>query len=345
MVGAAVSHPSKWIVASSAVTFGRFADGPVRRLEEAGCEVRLNPYGRPLTKGEMVEFAGDASAIILGNDPLPASVIKRLRKLRIIARYGVGFDGVDLAEARARNIQVTYAPATNREETADFTMGLILDLERHISQMIISTRSGGWDKIAGTSLYGKTIGIVGVGQIGSAVARRAMGFGMDILGYDIVQRNEPTLYGVIYTTLNDLLRRSDVVTIHTPLNDGTRNLIGARELRLMKDSAILINTARAGIVRHDALDKALLEGRLKGFATDVFDREPPVHRPYYDYENVLVTPHVAGNTYESSERMGNVVVDNILAVKDGVEPPDPVTSHLLYESAVSMGLDAGGMIP
>lgn len=133
----------------------------------------------------------------------------------------MGFDGVDLAEARARNIQVTYAPATNREETADFTMGLILDLERHISQMIISTRSGGWDKIAGTSLYGKTIGIVGVGQIGSAVARRAMGFGMDILGYDIVQRNEPTLYGVIYTTLNDLLRRSDVVTIHTPLNDGT----------------------------------------------------------------------------------------------------------------------------
>ena len=153
MVGAIVSRTSKWVVASSAVTFGRFAEGPVRRLEEAGCEVRLNPYGRPLTKGEMVEFAGDARAIILGNDPLPASVIKRLRKLRIIARYGVGFDGVDLAEARARNIQVTYAPATNREETADFTMGLILDLERHISQMIISTRSGGWDKIAGTSLY------------------------------------------------------------------------------------------------------------------------------------------------------------------------------------------------
>lgn len=264
--------------------------------------------------------------------------------MRIIARYGVGFDGVDLAEARARNIQVTYAPATNREETADFTMGLILDLERHISQMIISTRSGGWDKIAGTSLYGKTIGIVGVGQIGSAVARRAMGFGMDILGYDIVQRNEPTIYGVIYTTLNDLLRRSDVVTIHTPLNDGTRNLIGARELRMMKDSAILINTARAGIVRHDALNKALLEGRLRGFATDVFDREPPIHQPYYDYENVLVTPHVAGNTYESSERMGNVVVDNILAVKDGVEPPDPVTSQLLYESAVSMGLNTGDML-
>jgi len=286
----------------------------------------------------MIEFAGDAHALILGNDSLPASVIKRLRKIRVIARYGVGFDGVDLAEAKSRGILVTYAPATNREETADFTFGLILDLERHISQMIIDTRSGGWTKIAGTSLYGKTIGIVGVGQIGMAVSRRAMGFGMDILGYDIAQRTEPTIYGVIYTTLNDLLRRSDVVTLHTPLNDSTRNLIGARELRLMKNTAVLINTARSGIIRHDALDKALLSGQLTGFATDVFDEEPPKHQPYYDYENVLVTPHVAGNTLESSERMGNVVVDNVLAVKDGVEPPDPVTSQHLYESTMSFGI-------
>ncbi len=331
---------SNWVVCSTAVTFGRGSDEPIERLKAAGCEVRLNPYGRPLTKTEMLDFAGDANAIILGNDDLPASVIRRLKKLKIIARYGVGFDGVDVAEARDLGIEVTYAPASNREETADFTFGLILDLERHISQMVIDTRSGGWTKLTGTSLYGKTIGIIGVGQIGCAVARRAMGFGMDILGYDIVQRNEATVYGVVYTTLNDLLRRSDIITIHLPLDESTKNLIGARELRLVKPGAILINTARAGIVRHGALDSALQSGRLAGFAIDVFSKEPPEHQPYYDYDNVLVTPHVAGNTYESSRRMGNIVVDNILAVKSGVEPPDPITPQHLYESMMVMGQSA-----
>lgn len=332
---------SKWVVVSTAVTFGRSATQPVRRLEDAGCEVRLNPYGRPLDKEEMLDFARDADAIVLGNDQLPASIIKRLKKLKVIARYGVGFDGVDLAEARDQGIVVTYAPATNREETADFTFGLILDLERHISRMVMDTRAGGWQKYTGTSLYGKTIGIIGVGQIGTAVARRALGFGMDILGYDIVQRNEAAVYGVVYTTLNDLLRRSDIITIHLPLDESTRNLIGARELRLIKPGSILINTARAGIVRHGALDKTLREGRLAGFAIDVFSKEPPDHQPYYDYDNVLVTPHVAGNTYESSQRMGNVVVDNILSVKDGVEPPDPVTPQHLYESMLAMGRSMG----
>lgn len=326
---------SKWIVCATAVTFGRSKE-PIERLEAAGCEVRLNPYGRPLHKDEMLEFAGDADALILGNDDLPASVIRKLKKLKVIARYGVGFDGVDIAEARDLDIEVTYAPAANREETADFTFGLILDLERHISQMVIDTRAGKWNKITGTSLYGKTIGIIGVGQIGTAVARRAMGFGMDILGYDIEQRNEPTVYGVVYTTLNDLLRRSDIITIHLPLDDSTRNLIGARELRFVKPGAILINTARAGIVCHGALDHALKTGRLAGFAIDVFGQEPPEHQPYYDYDNVLVTPHVAGNTTEASRRMGNIVVDNILAVKDGADPPDPVTPQHLYESMISM---------
>ena len=332
---------ASWTVAASAVTFGRFAKEPLARLEQAGCSVRLNPYGRPLSRDEMVGFAGDADALILGNDNLPAATIKRLRKLKIIARYGVGFDGVDLAEARSRGILVTYTPATNREETADFTMGLVLDLARHISRMVASTKAGGWDKLVGSSLYGKTIGIIGVGQIGTAVARRAMGFGMDILGYDIEQRTEPTIYGLIYTTLNDLLRRADIVTLHVPLTAATRNMIGAKELRLMKPAALLINTARGGIIRHDALDKALAFGQLGAFASDVFEEEPPKHRPYFDYDNVLITPHVAGSTVESGKRMGSVVVDNILAAKDGIEPPDLVTPQTLYASLLDSVMQHG----
>ncbi len=164
---------------------------------------------------------------------------------------------------------------------------------------------------------------------------------MDVLGYDVDQRTEPTVYGCIYTTLNDLLRRSDVITLHLPLNDSTRNLIGARELRMMKPTCILVNTARGGIIRHDALNNALLRGSIAAYATDVFETEPPKHQEYFDYDNVLVTPHVAGATWESSKRMGNVVVDNILAVMDGNEPPDLVTPQHLYESMLSIGGQMG----
>lgn len=335
---------AKWVVCASAVTFGHVSQAPIERLREAGCEVRLNPLGRPLNKGEMTEFAKDADALILGNDQLSGPVIKQLKKLKIIARYGVGFDGVDLAEAKARGILVTYAPAANREETADFTFGLILDLARHITNMAITTRGGGFEKRAGVSLYGKTIGILGVGQVGTAVARRAVGFGMDVLGYDIDQRTEPTVYGCIYTTLNDLLRRSDIISLHLPLNDSTCYLIGARELCMMKASCILVNTARGGIIRHDALNKALLNGEIAAYATDVFETEPPTHQSYFDYENVLVTPHVAGSTWESSERMGNVVADNVLAAMRGDTPPDLVTPQHLYESMMSMGVPANPIL-
>ena len=233
-------------------------------------------------------------------------------------------------------IQVSAAPASNREETADFTMGLIIDLARHISLMSNDLKAGVWEKRAGISLYGKTIGIIGVGQVGTAVARRAMGFGMDVLGYDIDQRSEPTVYGLVYTTLNDLLRRSDIVTLHLPLNSGSRNMIGARELRLLKPGAMLINTARSSVIREEALEKALLSGQLGGYATDVYDEEPPRARSYFSLDNVLVTPHVAGSTAESADRMGDIVVDNILAAMDGLEPPDLVTPQNLF--ADSLGL-------
>ena len=152
-----------------------------------------------------------------------------------------------------------------------------------------------------------------------------MGFGMDILGNDIRQSTEATKLGLIYTSLNDLLRRSDIVTIHTPLTSATKNLIGAKELRMMKPDAILVNTARDGIVRHSALEKTLLAGQIYGYAADVHEGEPPRHSPIYDLPNVLVTPHAGSATYESNLRMGMAVADNIIAFKDGVVPPHVVT--------------------
>lgn len=314
-----------FVVASCAATFGIFDTGAVERLEAAGCTVRVNPYGRPLSADEIVEHAHDSDAIVLGNDYLDAATMDRLPRLRLVARHGAGFDGIDFAAAVRRGITITNTPGANREETADLTFALILDLARMITQTVTQLKSGMWNKIPGRSLYGKTIGIIGVGAIGMAVAARAMGFGMDILGYDIVQRPEASRYGLLYTSLEELLEKSDVVTIHAPLTSATRNMLGAREFRRMKEGALLVNTARAGIVRESALERALLSGSLGGYAVDVYEREPPTLPKVYEMPNVLTTPHIGSATLEANRRMGDVVADNIIAFKDGKEPPNRVT--------------------
>lgn len=313
------------VVASCAVTFGIFNKVPVERLEDAGCEVRLNPYGRPLTPVEIVEHAKDADVIILGNDRLDSATIGKLPNLKLVVRHGAGLDNIDFSEFDKREIAVANTPGANKEETADLTFALILDLARMMTQSINQLKGGVWNKIPGRSLYGKTIGIIGVGAIGMAVASRAMGFGMDILGNDIVQRDEAARYGLLYTSLNELLSASDVVTIHVPLTSATKNLIGARELKRMKPGAFLINTARAGVVREAALEKALMSGHLGGYAVDVYAKEPPNPTPYMSLPNVLTTPHIGSSTMEANLRMGDMAVDNILAFMNGAVLPNKVT--------------------
>lgn len=313
------------VVASCAVTFGIFNKVPVERLEDAGCEVRLNPYGRPLTPAEIVEHAKDADVIILGNDRLDSAAIGKLPNLKLVVRHGAGLDNIDFSELGKRDITVANTPGANKEETADLTFALILDLARMVTQSINQLKGGVWNKIPGRTLYGKTIGIIGVGAIGMAVASRAMGFGMDILGNDIVQRDEAARFGLLYTSLNELLSASDVVTIHAPLTSATKNLIGARELKRMKPGALLINTARAGVVREAALEKALMSGHLGGYAVDVYAKEPPDPTSYMSLPNVLTTPHIGSSTMEANLRMGDMAVDNILAFMNGAVLPNKVT--------------------
>lgn len=313
------------VVASCAVTFGIFNKVPVERLEDAGCEVRLNPYGRPLTPAEIVEHAKDADVIILGNDRLDSATIGKLPNLKLVVRHGAGLDNIDFSELGKRDITVANTPGANKEETADLTFALTLDLARMVTQSINQLKGGVWNKIPGRTLYGKTIGIIGVGAIGMAVASRAMGFGMDILGNDIVQRDEAARFGLLYTSLNELLSASDVVTIHAPLTSATKNLIGARELKRMKPGALLINTARAGVVREAALEKALMSGHLGGYAVDVYAKEPPDPTSYMSLPNVLTTPHIGSSTMEANLRMGDMAVDNILAFMNGTVLPNKVT--------------------
>lgn len=286
----------------------------------------INPYGRPLTSQEILEYADGADVIILGNGFLDAQTIAQLPNLKMIARHGSGLDNIDFAEVLRRDLTVTNTPGANREETADLTFALMLDLARMITQSVNQLKAGVWNKIPGRSLFGKTLGIIGVGEIGTAVAKRAMGFGMDILGNDIVQREEATHYGLLYVSLAELLAKSDIITIHAPLTPATLNLLGAKEFRRMKDGVLLINTAREDIIRQSALEKALLSGKLGGFATDVYEHEPPTLRQWMTLPNVLTVPHIGSSTFEANMRMGDVVVDNIIAFKDGAVPPNRVTA-------------------
>ena len=290
---------ARWTVASTAVTFGYVSSRAVERLEKAGCKVRLNPYGRPLSTQEMVEFAGKADAIVLGNDILSAKCIRKLKKLKLIARYGVGFDGVDLHEALMNNIQVTAAPASNREETADFTMGLILNLARHISVMSNNLKAGVWEKRAGISLYGKTIGIIGVGAIGSRMARACHDLGMQVIGYDPylghARLSELKQYVRFVQDVNDLYSAADIVSVHIPLNDANRGFVSRAAIDAMKDGVYLINYARGPVLDNEAVCDAIDSGKIRGFATDF-----PTAREL-GYPQALCTPHLGAGTPEADE--------------------------------------------
>ncbi|WP_018963685.1 phosphoglycerate dehydrogenase [Coprothermobacter platensis] len=315
---------AKWKVVATAVTFGRINKEPLERLQKAGCEVLLNPYGRPLTEDEMIKLASDADAIIVGNDKVTRHIMENCKNLKLIAKHGVGTDGIDINAAKTLGITVTNAPATNNEEVADLTFGLMIALARGICKANTDTKNGKWIKPTGVSLYQKTIGIVGVGAIGRAVSKRATGFSMNILGYDTMENEEAKRLGLKFVPLDTLLQQSDFITLHLPLTNDTRNLLNKDRFQQIKKGAILINTARSQLLDMDALYKALTDGTLRGYGTDVYDFEPPEHLPFFDLENVILTPHIGGTTLESNLRMGNTAVDNVLAVLNGQIPPNVV---------------------
>ncbi|SFG78763.1 phosphoglycerate dehydrogenase [Sporolactobacillus nakayamae] len=314
----------KWKVVATTVTFGKINKEPLERLVANDCEVMTNPFGRPFTKEEFLHFASDADALIVGNDKVTADIIKHCPKLKVIAKHGVGVDGIDAQAAYAQGIAVTYAPGTNAEEVADLAFGFMIMIARGLYQANADTKADHWIKPTGISFYQKTLGIVGLGTIGTATAKRAKGFGMNLLGYDLQENPAAAALGVHYTSLEKVLAESDYISLHLPLNDGTRNLINAEKIALMKDGAVLVNTARSQLVDYEALTAGLKEGKIRGYATDVYDYEPPNHLPLFDLPNVLLTPHLGGTTIESNLRMGNTAVANVLAVLQGSAPPNPV---------------------
>jgi glyoxylate reductase len=252
------------------------------------------------------------------------ATLDRFPRLRLVANYGAGYDLVDVEVCRARGVVVTNTPGVTAAATADLAFGLILAVRRRIAAGDRVVRSGRWgsgwadEPLKGDEVSGATLGIVGLGRIGKAVAQRAHGFEMQVLHTRRTPDGEPG-----YRPLDDLMRESDVVSLHVPLTDETRGFVDARRLALMRDGACLVNTSRGQVVDEPALVAELVSGRLRA-GLDVFANEPEVPAELFELDNVVMTPHLGTATPATREAMTRVLVDNLLAVERGQQPPNPV---------------------
>ncbi len=303
--------------------FGRFSREPYDILSRAGHVVAPNPWpGQKLGEAQLLTLVADADALLCGDDEVTATVIAAANRLKVIAKYGVGYDKIDVAAASARGISVCITPGANNESVADMAFCLLLSAARQVPRCHADVREGRYQPVVGCEVYRKTIGIVGLGRIGKGVARRAKGFAMQVLAFDeYPDREFAASEGVELVDLPTLLRRSDFVSLHVPATAATAGLIGARELAQMQPTAFLVNTARGDVVDEQALYEALRDGKLAGAGLDVFRSEPPdPMSPLLNLPNVVLSPHTAAHTVESVNNMGLMAAENVVAVLGGRRP-------------------------
>jgi D-3-phosphoglycerate dehydrogenase len=266
--------------------------------------------------------------------PVTRHLIEELSRCRVIARFGIGVDMIDLDAATEHGILVCNTATYCLDEVSNHAMGLLLMLNRGLLFDVDTVRSGGWSRVTGAPprrLRGQRLGLVGLGNIGKLVARKARGFGLEVVGFDPYLRlGQSAVDGTPLIDLDELLATADFVSVHCPLNGSTRHLLGARELGLMKDQAFLINTSRGAVVDQAALTDALAQGRLGGAGLDVFETEPlPADDPLRKLDNVVLTPHSASTSVESSAECRRVAVEHVITVLRGGVPTDVVNRAVL----------------
>jgi glyoxylate reductase len=286
----------------------------------------------PPERGELLEAARGAVGILpTVTEKVDAEVMDAAGDgLKVIANMAVGYDNIDVEAATERGVVVTNTPEVLNETTADTAFMLLLAAARRLGEAERLLRSGGWDawgpkQLTGPDVWGKRLGVVGFGRIGQALARRTRGFDMDLVYHD-QYRNEGAEreLGARYLELDELLRTSDFVSIHTPLTPETTHLIGADELERMKPEAVLVNTSRGPVVDESALADALVEGRIFAAGLDVYEEEPEVHPKLLELENVVLAPHIGSASIETRDKMAALAAENLAAVLRGEEPKTPV---------------------
>jgi glyoxylate reductase len=316
-----------------------------RELPERGLKIiresfdaEVWPEYNPPPKEVIIKKVGNIDALVpLLSDKIDAQVFDAAPKLKIVAQMAVGFDNIDLKEANKRGIHVTNTPRVLTETTADFAWALLMAVARRVVEADRYVRNGEWrtswhpSMLVGRDVYGATIGVVGAGRIGSAVAKRAKGFNMRILYYNpsVRQALEKEL-GAKRVGLDTLLRESDFVSVHVPLTKATYHMISSKQLELMKRTAYLINNSRGPVIDEKALHKALKEGKIAGAAVDVFEQEPTSRdNALLKLDNVVVTPHISSASQEARSRMAEMVAENLVTFFEGRIPPNLVNQEVL----------------
>ena len=294
-------------------SFGKTDPGLFDRLKDAGLEVVRNETGGILDEAAMKAMLAPCEGVILGVDPMNAAVLACAPKLRAIAKYGVGLDNIDLAACEARGIKVSRTVGANSDAVADYAFALMLGVARRVAFIDRRCRERDWSKITSIDVYGKTLGIIGLGAIGRRVARRARGFDMRVLASDSVWDEDfAVTHGIERADADRICRECDFITLHCLLNDETRNIINERRLASMKPTAVLINTARGGLIDEAALLAALKAGSIWGAGLDVFAHEPPEEQDWYILNNVIMGSHCSSSTAGAVNLMGTMAVDNLL---------------------------------
>lgn len=297
-------------------------------LGKAGLEVTYPRLGRQMVESELMEKLAGCCASLAGSEPYTREVFKKFPQFKVVARAGVGYDAVDVKAATDHGVAVCIAPGTNQHSVAEHCFMLILALARNLIQQHNPIRDGKWPRAANLPLRGKMLGLVGLGRIGQAMVQKAQAFGMDIMAFEpfpnmaFVEKN-----GVKLAPLDDLLRQADYVSLHLPAMEGTRALINAERLKLMKPTAFLVNTARGAVIDEPALYEALRDKKIAGAGLDVFMDEPPDPKnPILKLDNVVMTAHTAGVDTQSRDDMARKAAECIAAIYKGEWPADCIVN-------------------
>ena len=313
----------KWRILIACPQLQQTIDGYRDLFAERGIEIELPHLVQQLSESELLEIIDRFDGVIAGDDEFTARVLEKGTRLKVIARWGVGVDAVDLDAAKRLGIRVSNTPDVFADEVADIVMGYIILLARQLHKLDRSVRSGGWMKIQGISLRGKTLGVIGVGSIGRAVVQRAAVAGMSAVGYDIAP--VPTSFmmetGLRLVELEDLLQTSDFISLNCNMNPANRHMLGPCEFAAMKTGVYIVNTARGPLIDEAALVQALREGKVAGAALDVFEDEPlPLDSPLRQFDNCIFGTHNSSNTYEAVMRVNERTIRKLL---DGLESDTP----------------------
>ena len=302
-------------------SFGSTSQRPWDVLAQAGLETVQADMSQKMTEDRLVELLEGVEAAIIGIVPMSAYVLERSPNLRVVVAHGVGVDHIDLEAAARHDVIVANCPGANDQAVADLAIGLMVAIARRIPFVDRDVRAGKWGRHTGSELWKKTLGLIGLGRIGQGVAKRASGFDMEVCAFDpYVDTEHARALGVRMAEFEEVLASADFLSLHAALTEETRNMLGQRELSIMKSSAYLINTARGGLVDEEALHTALAEGKLAGAALDAFVTEPPIGSPLLEMENVVVTPHIGAHSNEAIERVGVLAAQNVVQALQTGEP-------------------------